>query len=381
MRNASAPAKVSVLKEDKKEKKILTGSHPEKYFSLTNHVLGKGAYGTVIKAIQKKTSRVVAMKIMDIQKDDHKGLKDELSILATCNGPYTVEYIANFVKSGKFYIAMEYCAAGSVMDLMQICRITLTESEIAVCMKHSLKGLAQLHKSKIIHRDIKAANLLLTETGDCKLADFGVSKRLTNTLARTKTMIGTPYWMAPEVVDSRARKAGGYNAKADVWSLGITAIELGEGRPPLHNVYPMKALFLIPKNDPPTLDEEDDWSDNFKDFVKQCLQKDFKKRPSAEDLLKHKFITNAPDKKILGELVKKCIPQIETVRKIKAEEMEDDDDDEDDDASKYGETMQTTMTESFRSMRTSNSGTMIQSKTDSIAEPEYMEAMENADFE
>jgi len=144
--------------------------------------------------------KLVAMKIMSIDKDDHKGLRDELKILKTCKSSYTVDYVASFIKGDKFWIAMEYCAAGSVLDLMAYCQMCLTEEEVAICMKHALMGLSVLHKKKIIHRDIKAANLLLTEEGDCKLADFGVSKKLTHTLARTMTMIGTPYWMAPEVV-------------------------------------------------------------------------------------------------------------------------------------------------------------------------------------
>eukprot|EP00466_Bigelowiella_natans_P007261 jgi/Bigna1/40342/e_gw1.42.87.1 len=234
---------------------------------------------------------------MNIKKDDHKGLKEELKILSGVSGPRTVKYFGSFIQSSKFFIAMEYCSAGSIMDLMNVCKMTLTESEISVVMKHALEGIAFLHNRKVIHRDIKAANLLLSESGDCKLADFGVSKKMAHTLATTKTMIGTPYWMAPEVVGHRKN---GYNTKADIWSLGITAIECAQGRPPLHKVYPMKAIFLIPKNPPPTLDEDDDWSDNFKSFVGKCLQKESNSRPTAVDLLTHPFVKSAPDKKVNG---------------------------------------------------------------------------------
>jgi len=219
-----------------------------------------------------------------------------------------------------------------VMDMMEICQLTLTWKEIAVCAKHALLGLEYLHKKKIIHRDVKAANLLLTEKGECKLADFGVSKRLDNTLAKTRTLIGTPYWMAPEVVDSKKRTHSGYNYTADIWSLGITCIECADGRPPLAHAHPMRALFLIPQQPPPTLKNPKIWPTEFVDFLAKCLIKDYKIRPSASDMLQHPFIKNASGKEILASLVKKCLPDIELLREAKqSDEDEDEDDFSDDD--------------------------------------------------
>lgn len=282
---------------------------------------------------------------------------------------------------------MEYCEAGSVMDLMLTCRITLTEAEIASCMRDAISGLAYLHKRHVIHRDVKGANLLLTARGECKLADFGVSKQLVHTLARTKTLIGTPYWMAPEIVDSKARKAGGYNAKADIWSLGITAIEAAQGRPPLHDVFPMKAIFLIPKNPPPRLQDEEEWSDAFVSFLKSSLTKDFKSRPSASELLLHPFIKSAPDQKVVAQLVQRCMPQIETVRKLRAERGESDSDESSVSSSDRDRTTGTlfdTMVQTVSTNETEQTldGTdtiqtiqTVQRATGTVVEPQYIKAM------
>ncbi|GAB5360108.1 hypothetical protein AAMO2058_000598900 [Amorphochlora amoebiformis] len=301
---------------------------PEKHFEITGERLGKGAYGVVLKAKSKKTGKFAALKIMDIEKDDYEDLQLELKILAECDSPYLTAYYASFVFDNHFWIAMEYCGGGSVMDLMEVCQLTLNHKEIAVCAKHALLGLDYLHKHKIIHRDVKAANLLLTEKGDCKLADFGVSKRLHNTLAKTKTMIGTPYWMAPEVVDSKKRTHSGYNYTADIWSLGITMIECADGRPPLAHVYPMRAIFLIPSRPPPTLKSPKMWPKEMVGFLQKCLVKDYKSRPTAAQMLKHPFVAGAPDKKVLADLVKRCMNDIQLVRESR---QSDDDEDEDED--------------------------------------------------
>uniref|UniRef100_A0A7S2TUD3 Protein kinase domain-containing protein n=1 Tax=Lotharella oceanica TaxID=641309 RepID=A0A7S2TUD3_9EUKA len=194
-------------------------------------------------------------------------------------------------------------------------------------------------------------------------------------------MIGTPYWMAPEVVDSKARQLGGYNSKADIWSLGITAIECAQGRPPLSDVYPMKAIFLIPSRPPPTLDDDDDWSPNFKDFVKRCLHKEFKSRPSAEDLLKHPFVTGAPNQKLVATLVEKCLPHIEAARKRRAEEETSDSetsssDDNDDtmtrtSSSRYYDTQVSTM-RTTGTMRTTETVAYSTAGGGTMKEPEYM---------
>lgn len=193
---------------------------------------------------------------------------------------------------------MEYCGAGSVSDIMRLRKKTLSEHEIATILSDTLKGLEYLHLRRKIHRDIKAGNILLNSEGHAKLADFGVAGQLTDTMAKRNTVIGTPFWMAPEVIEEI-----GYDCVADVWSLGITALEMAEGKPPYGDIHPMRAIFMIPTKPPPSFREPDRWSPEFIDFVSLCLVKNPEERATATDLLQHEFIKNARPNSILSEMI------------------------------------------------------------------------------
>jgi len=252
---------------------------PEKLFDIIQP-LGEGAYGAVYKALDKRDGELVALKIMPMD-SDNGSLEREVRIMQKCNSPYIVNFRGSWLKDDNIWLAMEYCGGGSVLDIMKAMDITLTEEQICVVMKETLKGLYYLHQERLIHRDVKAGNILLNHKGQCKLADFGVSTNLEHTQDQAKTVIGTPYWMAPEVL-----KGNTYDAKADIWSLGITSIEMALGRVPHCEKAPLQALFVIPKSPPPTLPPEDDWSTEFREFIALCCTMEPENRPTAAQLLK-----------------------------------------------------------------------------------------------
>jgi len=270
--------------------------------------LGEGSYGSVFSARDRRDNSIVAIKVLSVENEDTSELQKEIAILKSCKSDNIVAYKGSFEKDQELWIVMEYCAA-SLSDLMTICQITLTEEQIAVVMKQSLNGLSYLHSAKKIHRDIKAGNILLTAQGDCKLADFGVSAELVHTLSKRQTLIGTPYWMAPEVLQQNK-----YDQKADIWSLAITAIELAEGTPPHSEIHHLRAIFVIPKSDPPTLKDKTKWSKDFNDFLKICLVKDPEKRPDASTLFEHPFVSKSKSRSVIAELVKLCLPKIDDIR-------------------------------------------------------------------
>ncbi|XP_051826870.1 serine/threonine-protein kinase 3 isoform X1 [Antechinus flavipes] len=269
---------------------------PEEVFDVLEK-LGEGSYGSVFKAIHKESGQVVAIKQVPVESDLQEIIK-EISIMQQCDSPYVVKYYGSYFKNTDLWIVMEYCGAGSVSDIIRLRNKTLIEDEIATILKSTLKGLEYLHFMRKIHRDIKAGNILLNTEGHAKLADFGVAGQLTDTMAKRNTVIGTPFWMAPEVIQEI-----GYNCVADIWSLGITSIEMAEGKPPYADIHPMRAIFMIPTNPPPTFRKPELWSDEFTDFVKKCLVKSPEQRATATQLLQHPFIKNAKQVSILRDLI------------------------------------------------------------------------------
>jgi serine/threonine-protein kinase 24/25/MST4 len=250
------------------------------------------------RSVDKRTGQAVAIKVIDIEsaEDEVEDIIQEIAILSELQSPYVTKYYGSYAKGAELWIVMEFCSGGSCADLMKPGLIG--EDYIAIIVRELLLGLDYLHSDKKLHRDVKAANILLSAGGQVKLADFGVSGQLSATMTKKNTFVGTPFWMAPEVI-----KQSGYDHKADIWSLGITALELANGEPPYADIHPMKVLFLIPKNPPPRL--EGNFTKAFKDFIELCLQRDPKDRPSARDLLKHPFIRRAKKTTYLTELIER----------------------------------------------------------------------------
>jgi len=256
-------------------------------------LLGEGSFGAVFKATHKPTGAIVAVKIIPngAGGEDEK-IKGEIDILSRCDSPYIVGYFECFIrpptdKPGEMWIVMEYCEGGSMTDLLEASAgFVLPEDCIRAVCASIVLGLEYLHGvANVCHRDIKGGNVLLTDDGHVKLADFGVSAELTNTLNKRKTVVGSPYWMAPEVI-----RESHYDGRADVWSLGITVIELAEGAPPHANLHPLRAIFVIPTKPAPTLADPDVWSPEMLDFVRCCCQKDPSQRHDSALLSSHPFV-------------------------------------------------------------------------------------------
>ncbi len=310
--------------------------------------LCRGSFGDVYRAKDRTTGEEIALKIIDFEnaEDDVEDIQKEISMLSQCNSPHITRYFGSYLKGSRLFIAMEFMGAGALDKLMK--PRPFEEVYVAVLLREILKGLDYMHDQGKIHRDvrrlsfsfflplklilfrfqIKAANVLVAMDGSVKLADFGVAGQLSRGEKRT-TFVGTPYWMAPEVRKRRKKrlemthivlfslrkviKQAGYDTKADVWSLGITAIEMGKGKPPLHGIPPLRALFLIPKPDHRPELAGPEFSARAKDFVAACLEKDPQQRPSVKMLLKHKFVRGAKRTAVLTQLVTRYLKYAQVV--------------------------------------------------------------------
>uniref|UniRef100_A0A667XJZ6 non-specific serine/threonine protein kinase n=1 Tax=Myripristis murdjan TaxID=586833 RepID=A0A667XJZ6_9TELE len=261
-------------------------------------------YGQVYKGRHVKTGQLAAIKVMDVTGDEEEEIKAEINMLKKYSHHRNIAtYYGAFIKKNppgiddQLWLVMEFCGAGSVTDLIKNTKgNSLKEEWTAYICREILRGLTHLHQHKVIHRDIKGQNVLLTENAEVKLVDFGVSAQLDRTVGRRNTFIGTPYWMAPEVIACDENPDATYDFKSDLWSLGITAIEMAEGAPPLCDMHPMRALFLIPRNPAPRLKSKK-WSKKFQSFIESCLVKSHSQRPSTEQLLKHPFIRDLPNER------------------------------------------------------------------------------------
>ncbi|KAL0701244.1 hypothetical protein Bca4012_057366 [Brassica carinata] len=280
--------------------------------------LGKGSYGSVYKARDLKTSEIVAIKVISLTEGEegYEEIRVEIEMLQQCNHPNVVRYLGSYQGEDYLWIVMEYCGGGSVADLMNVTEEALEEYQIAYICREALKGLAYLHSIFKVHRDIKGGNILLTEQGEVKLGDFGVAAQLTRTMSKRNTFIGTPHWMAPEVIQENC-----YDGKVDVWAFGVSAIEMAEGLPPRSAVHPMRVvtlshlafvLFMISIEPAPMLEDKEKWSLVFHDFVAKCLTKEPRLRPTADEMLKHKFVQRCK----MGASA--MSPKIEKSRQIRA---------------------------------------------------------------
>ncbi|XP_057668166.1 serine/threonine-protein kinase 10 isoform X3 [Diorhabda carinulata] len=308
---------------DAKKKKVYNNVRmecdPEEFWDMIGE-LGDGAYGKVYKAQHKHTGQLAAAKMCRLDgEDDLSDFMIEIDILSEIKHPNIVELHEAFQKEQQLWLLIEYCDGGALDSIMTELEKPLNEVQIAYVCQNMCKGLQFLHKSHVIHRDLKAGNVLLTMAGGVKLADFGVSAKNKSTLQKHDTFIGTPYWMAPEVVLCETFRDNPYDYKVDIWSMGITLIEFAQMEPPNHEMSPMRVLLKIQKSDPPKLEQPSKWSKEFNDFLAKALIKDPQKRPCCDELLKHAFINCTLDSKPVRDLL------LEYKAEVVEEELTDDD--------------------------------------------------------
>nr|BAI94587.1 serine/threonine-protein kinase PAK [Monosiga ovata] len=279
-------------------REIVNPANPKDCFS-NYQKIGQGASGTVYTATQNSTGNIVAIKQMNLAQQPKKELIiNEILVMRELRQKNIVNYLDSFlVGEDELWVVMEFLAGGSLTDV--VTETILNEGQIAAICRECLQALEFLHANAVIHRDIKSDNILLGMTGDVKLTDFGFCAQLTTEATKRSTMVGTPYWMAPEVVTRKQ-----YGPKVDIWSLGIMAIEMIEGEPPYLNENPLRALYLIATNGTPELQHPENLSDVFKDFLNQCLEMNVDRRASASQLLQHPFLRKAAPLSSIVPLIK-----------------------------------------------------------------------------
>jgi len=277
------------------------GDDPEELFEMQG-LLGQGAWGKVLKAVHKASGFTLAIKIiLNTNKTMQESIQKEVEILKLCRSNSVVAYYGTCLRHNETWILMDYCGMGSIKDMMKLCMETLNESQVAYVASETLKGLAYLHGRNILHLDVKAANILATESGAVKLADFGVSEQLEKLNKTSIDYVGSPLFMAPEVI-----KRTGYTDRADIWSLGITCIEMIDGRPPYTDIKSMADLQKILDRPPATLSKPQNYSSEFNDFIAQCLVKDPAQRKTAMELLYHPFVQKNEGPQAMTRFIDEC---------------------------------------------------------------------------